>query len=49
MDMDVISVKSFDSLPPNWVVKETSEYLGAGAVGLSKNKVGRTVADKIIR
>lgn len=49
MDMDVISVRSFDSLPPNWVVKESSDHLGAGALGLSKNKVGRTVADKIIR
>lgn len=49
MDLDVISVKSFDSLPPNWVVKELSDHLGAGALGLSKNKVGKTVADKIIR
>lgn len=49
IDLDVISVRSFDSLPPNWVVKQSSNSLGAGALGLSKNKVGRAIADKIIR
>lgn len=49
MDMDVISVKSLDSLPPNWVVKQSPDHLGAGALGLSKHEIGKTIADKIVR
>lgn len=49
MDLDIINVRSLDSMPQNWVVKESLGNFGAGALGLSKNKVGKAIADKIIR
>lgn len=49
LDLDVITVKSFDSLPVNWVAKQDSELYGNAAFSLSSNGVGRTVAEDIIR
>lgn len=49
LDLDVITVKSFDSLPANWVAKQDSDLYGTSAFALSSNGFGRTVADNIIR
>lgn len=49
LDLDVITVKSFDSLPGNWVAKQDSNLYGSSAFALSSNGIGRTVAEHIIR
>ncbi|XP_026324750.1 lactosylceramide 4-alpha-galactosyltransferase-like isoform X2 [Hyposmocoma kahamanoa] len=49
LDLDVITVKSFDTLPANWVAKQDSEVYGNAAFALSRNGFGRTVAENIIR
>lgn len=49
LDLDVITVKSFDSLPVSWVAKQDSEDYGNAAFALSKNGFGRIVAEKIIQ
>lgn len=49
LDLDVITVKSFDSLPANWVAKQDSHLYGTSAFALTKHGFGRTVAENIIR
>lgn len=49
LDLDVITVKSFDSLPVNWVAKQDSDLYGNAAFALARNGFGRTVAENIIR
>lgn len=49
LDLDVISVRSLDAFPPNWVAKQSSGALGVGALGLSIDKAGRTISEKILQ
>lgn len=49
LDLDVISVRSLDSFPPNWVAELSAGVLGAGALGLAKDDVGRAMSGVIIQ
>lgn len=49
LDLDVITVKSLDSLPANWVAKQDSHLYGNSALALSKHGFGRIVAENVIR
>lgn len=49
LDLDVITVKSFDSLSANWVAFQDTGVCGSAAFALSKNGVGRKLAEIIIR
>lgn len=49
LDLDVITVKSFDSLSANWVAMQDSDLLGTVAFALSKNGIGRKISEDIIR
>lgn len=49
LDLDVLSVRSLDAFPPNWVAKQSSGVLGAGAIGLAKDAIGRTISETIIQ
>ncbi|XP_026324757.1 alpha-1,4-N-acetylglucosaminyltransferase-like isoform X2 [Hyposmocoma kahamanoa] len=49
LDLDLISVRSLGAFPPNWVAKLSSGTLAAGALGLAKDDVGRTISGQIIQ
>ncbi|CAG4975695.1 unnamed protein product [Colias eurytheme] len=44
LDTDVVVVKSFDSLPANWIAREDKRMLNAAALSLSDDEVGRYFA-----
>ncbi|XP_038212105.1 lactosylceramide 4-alpha-galactosyltransferase-like [Zerene cesonia] len=44
LDTDVVVVKSFDSLPANWIAREDRKMLNAAAMSLSEDHVGRYFA-----
>lgn len=49
LDLDLINVRSLDAFLPNWVAKQSSGALGAGALGLAKDDVGQTISRKVIQ
>lgn len=48
-DLDVISVKSLDAFPRNWVAMQCSDALGSGALGLAKDAMGQAISEMIIQ
>ncbi|XP_049699815.2 lactosylceramide 4-alpha-galactosyltransferase-like [Helicoverpa armigera] len=48
LDLDMLVVKSFDSLPQNWIAKSSPFDLATGAMRLSKDEVGQNWTEEII-
>ncbi|XP_047024107.1 lactosylceramide 4-alpha-galactosyltransferase-like [Helicoverpa zea] len=49
LDLDMLVVKSFDSLPQNWIAKSSPFDLATGAMRLSKDEVGQNWTEEIIQ
>lgn len=49
IDMDMIALRSFDSLPTNFFAQEFDGYLNNGALGVSQTGFGHQLYEKILR
>ncbi|XP_075973241.1 lactosylceramide 4-alpha-galactosyltransferase-like [Anticarsia gemmatalis] len=49
LDLDVIVAKSFEDLSLNWAARESDTGIGSAMLAISKDDVGRTVANATIR
>ncbi|XP_030032041.2 lactosylceramide 4-alpha-galactosyltransferase [Manduca sexta] len=49
LDFDVIVVRSFDSLPKNWVARETANSIGSAILAFARDDVGRNFSEAILR
>lgn len=48
LDLDVVVVKSFDSLESNWGARAADIWVEAGAISFSRDRIGRELADAAI-
>lgn len=48
LDMDVIVMKSFDSLAKNWVARDSDTEIGSSYLGISRDEVGKKFIDSVM-
>lgn len=49
MDLDVIVMKSFDTLDRNWLARENDYQIGSAYISISKDQFGRQLSDATVR
>lgn len=49
LDLDVVVVKSFDDLAPNWAARQSDRLVASGALSFSKDALGKQMADLALR
>ncbi|CAB3253061.1 unnamed protein product [Arctia plantaginis] len=49
LDLDVVVVRSFDDLAPNWAARDSDKLVASGALSFSKDALGREIADLALR
>lgn len=45
LDLDVIVQQSFDTLTPNFVGAESTQFVGVGAMGFQQHGLGHEIAN----
>lgn len=48
MDLDTVTLRSMEDIPPNYVGAETDYYLSSGIMNFAHHGIGKTVAEKCL-
>lgn len=49
LDLDVVVLQSFESLPHNFVGAESTRFVGVGAMGFQYDGIGHEIADLCVK